>query len=87
MLYRFKRIISKKVKNFISNQISKINADIISTNFLIFDDIFPHPLSDWRQNEFLYYLKNIRETKIITVIHFLNIVLQFLTNMINILQN
>jgi hypothetical protein len=69
MLYRFKRIISKKVKNFISNQISKINADIISTNFLIFDDIFPHPLSDWRQNEFLYYLKNIRETKIITGIH------------------
>ena len=69
MLSSFKRIISKKVKNLISNQVSKINADNISANFLIFDDIFPHPLSDWRQNEYLYYLNNIRETKIVTGIH------------------
>jgi hypothetical protein len=69
MLSSVKRIIPKKVRNLFSIQVSILAAENINASFLIFDDIFPNPLSDWRQNEYLFYLENIRESKIITGLH------------------
>lgn len=37
----------------------------LDCDFLIFDDIFPNPFSDWRYNEYVYYLKNINNTLVI----------------------
>lgn len=45
----------------------------INTDLLIFDDIFPHPFSDWRMNEYLHYLNNIERTLIVTDISKQNI--------------
>jgi hypothetical protein len=73
MLARFKRIIPKKIRKSISNQVSIIKSETISANFLIFDDIYPHPYSDWRHNEYIYYLQNIEGTKIVTGVNNKNI--------------
>lgn len=35
---------------------------ITKSNLYIYDDIFPCPYSDWRFNEYIYYLKNIDNT-------------------------
>lgn len=59
-----KSISRLKQKFLLFTQKKKIEA-----NFLIFDDIFPNPLSDWRHNEFLYYLQEINNTKIISNIN------------------
>ncbi len=56
-----KRIIrnKKKIISFLSKK--DVKADLI-----VFDDVFPNPLSDWRLNEFLYYLENIKNTVIVS---------------------
>jgi len=49
-----------KGKNKVANQLA-FNAEIV-----IIDDIFPNPLSDWRVNEYLGYLKNFSDVLIFT---------------------
>ena len=56
-----KRIIrnKKRLKSYLNKK--DVKADLI-----VFDDVFPNPLSDWRLNEFLYYLENIKNTVIVS---------------------
>lgn len=56
-----KRIIrnKKRLKSYLNKK--NVNADLI-----VFDDVFPNPLSDWRLNELLYYLENITNTVIVS---------------------
>jgi hypothetical protein len=58
-----------KINNAINNAILYTKKKDIISDLLIFDDVFPNPLSDWRYNEFVYYIDNILKTTIITNIY------------------
>jgi len=60
-----KKILPAKLKNIIKHQINTYESKIIEADLLIFDDIFPNPISDWRQNEFLHYLREIKNTFVV----------------------
>ena len=68
------KITPKKISSLVLNNISNTRENVVSANFIIFDDIFPHPLSDWRNNEYLYYLKNIDKNYVYFLIAASNLV-------------
>jgi glycosyltransferase involved in cell wall biosynthesis len=57
-----------KIRTRLLRLIGKINKyqNQINTDILIFDDVFPHPLSPFRYTEYTEYLKHFKKIKIIS---------------------
>jgi hypothetical protein len=58
--------IKKLFKSLKYKSVSYLNKQDITSDLIIFDDVFPNPLSDWRYNEFINYLDKYENSFVIT---------------------
>lgn len=62
IFYKFRRKTTKKIKAFFSKQ--RFVKGFCKNDLFIYDDIFPHPISGFRYQEFKTLLNNFKKSKI-----------------------
>jgi glycosyltransferase involved in cell wall biosynthesis len=62
IFYKFRRKTTKKLKAFFSKQ--RFVNGLYKNDLFIYDDIFPHPISGFRYEEFKILLNNFKKSKI-----------------------